>query len=312
MLLRMAGLPIEIVPCPPSRMVEALALVLGDIAPSQRRQIAAAVTGQQASVVAGGGLFIALQGDRLRGAAWGQPQPGNTAVLWPPRLVDEGDFQVASQLISAVTRALDAAQIAMSQVLSSSRISEETSLLESAGFRQLAELIYMTCEAFRFPNQLPAATDLTFDAYDESQRRRLAELMERTYEGTLDCAVLNGTRNMDEVIDGYQATGAFRPENWLFVRADHRDVGVLLLTDHPEQSHRELMYMGLLPQARGHGWGEQIARYALWLSGQARVERVVLAVDAINAPARRMYENAGFIEWDRRTVFVRFLGGSKN
>ena len=91
-------------------------------------------------------------------------------------------------------------------------------------------------------------------------------LVERTYEGTLDCTALNGVRDIDDVINGYQATGVFRPENWLFVRSGGQDVGVLLLADHPQARHWELMYMGLVPEVRGRGWGRQIARYAQWLA----------------------------------------------
>ena len=87
------------------------------------------------------------------------------------------------------------------------------------------------------------------------------------HEGTLDCARrLNGVRDIDDVVNGYQATGVFCPEKWQFVRSDGRDVGVLLLADHPKAKHWELMYMGLIPEVRGRGWGRQITRYAQWLA----------------------------------------------
>ena len=40
---------------------------------------------------------------------------------------------------------------------------------------------------------------------------------------------------------------------------------------------------------------------------QAERKRLVLAVDAANEPALRMYAAAGFQAWDRRSVFVRVL-----
>jgi ribosomal protein S18 acetylase RimI-like enzyme len=42
------------------------------------------------------------------------------------------------------------------------------------------------------------------------------------------------------------------------------------------------------------------------LARRASVERIVLAVDAVNEPAVRMYRSAGFEMWDRRTVYIRF------
>jgi ribosomal protein S18 acetylase RimI-like enzyme len=65
--------------------------------------------------------------------------------------------------------------------------------------------------------------------------------------------------------------------------------------------------MGLVPSARGCGWGRQIAQHAQYLVQRAQVERIVLAVDAANEPALRMYDRAGFKSWDRRTVYVRFF-----
>jgi hypothetical protein len=38
-------------------------------------------------------------------------------------------------------------------------------------------------------------------------------------------------------------------------------------------------------------------------------DRIVLAVDAANEPARAIYSAAGFKAWDQRSVFLRFLPG---
>jgi ribosomal protein S18 acetylase RimI-like enzyme len=182
-------------------------------------------------------------------------------------------------------------------------------VLKHVGFRHLADLIYLTCESQRFPRERDREAVLEFVPFDGPLRSRLMRLIERTYEGTLDCTALNGVRDVDNVINGYQATGVFKPQNWMIVRAHGEDAGVLLLADHPKAGHWELMYMGLVPEVRGNGWGRQITRHAQWLAAQSGVERIVLAVDATNEPALRMYRNTGFEMWDRRTVFVRFPGG---
>jgi ribosomal-protein-alanine N-acetyltransferase len=70
--------------------------------------------------------------------------------------------------------------------------------------------------------------------------------------------------------------------------------------------------MGLVLEARGRGYGVQIARKALETAKRAGADRVVLAVDAANGPAIAMYRGAGFTEWDRRTVYVRFRGGKRD
>jgi ribosomal protein S18 acetylase RimI-like enzyme len=287
----------EILPCPPDRREEALTLVLSEIAPSQRREIAGGWLDSDS-------LFIALCDGQLRGAACGQRQPGNTAVLWPPRLVADESEQTAHQLAVAVTRALDAAAIGMTQALLPWGDAELVPVLRATGFQHLTDLLYLTCESDRFLATAPAS-ELQFVVYDERERGRLSALIEQTYEATLDCPALNGVRRMGDVIDGYRATGVFRAENWLIARSGERPVGVLLLADHPAARHWELMYMGLVPAARGHGWGQQLTRHAQWLAKLAGVERIVLAVDAANRPALAIYERAGFAVWDRRSVFVR-------
>ena len=129
----------------------------------------------------------------------------------------------------------------MVQVFLSAPAAETVRVLKHVGFRHIADLRYMTAESSRFPLAAPPG-ELDYVPYHGTQRGRLLELVARTYEGTLDCRELDGVRDLDHVINGYQGTGVFRPENWLFVRSDGRDVGVLLLADHPQGRHWELMY----------------------------------------------------------------------
>ena len=308
----MAGRTIDIVPCPSNRIAEALALALCDLAPTQRREIAAELIANSAQdPLRLEGLCVALQGDDVVGAAWGQRQPGNTAVFWPPqfagKLTGPDELFVPRALSAEVTRALDAAGIVLTQTLLPAWEQTQAAVLASAGFRWLADLIYLACEAENFPNSTPASAELEFDVYDESQKGRLGTLIERTYDSTLDCPALDGVRSMDDVIAGYQATGIFQPAHWRIVRNREEDIGVLLLADHPEMRHWELLYMGLVPSSRGHGWGAQITRQAQWMARVAGVERIVLAADAANIPATNIYTAAGFVTWDRRSVFVRRL-----
>jgi ribosomal protein S18 acetylase RimI-like enzyme len=298
---------LEIYRCPPQARAEALGLVLSELTPSQRRDVAAALLNtEDPADLANEPLYVAMRGDRVFGAAWGQRQSGNIAVFWPPRFVAHPEGETSRRLAEHVMLALDATSVEMTQVLVAPSDEEIVPVLNHVGFRQLAELQYLTCEAGSFPRERPRPADLEFVAYDGTQRARLMRLIDRSYEGTLDCGGLNGVRQLDNVVTGYQETGVYRPENWLFVRSRQEDVGILLLADHPQAHHWELMYMGLVPEVRGRGWGRQIAQHAQWLAGCAGVERIVLAVDSVNVPAVQMYRSAGFEMWDRRRVYVRF------
>jgi mycothiol synthase len=296
---------VEIVRCPAELRAEALALVLCELAPSLRRAVAGGLLDiEDVAEFGNESLFVARRAAEIRGAAWGQRQSGNIVVFWPPQLVAGEDAKTAYRIAEAVTAAIDETAAEMMQVFLSAPSAETVKVLQHVGFCHLADLLYLTAEASRFPLAAPDS-ELEFVPYDGTQRGRLTELVGRTYEGTLDCRDLEGVRDLENVINGYQGTGVYRPENWLFVRNGDEDVGVLLLADHPKGRHWELMYTALVPEARGRGWGRQITRYAQWLARGANVERIVVAVDAANLPAVAMYRDSGFESWDERSVYVR-------
>jgi mycothiol synthase len=150
---------------------------------------------------------------------------------------------------------------------------------------------------------------LELEPFAESQQQRLGALVERTYEGTLDCPRLNGQRKTSDVLAGYRAAGKYEPERWFLLRHGGRDVGCLLLTLHPAHQQWELVYIGLIPEVRGRRWGIEAVRRGQFLAGRAGATCLLLAVDAANEPATAMYASAGFTAWDRRSVLVRFLSG---
>jgi mycothiol synthase len=309
-LLGMSDGRIQIVPCPPALIADAFALALSELAPDQRRELIAPVVER-----AKGGnienLIVALDGDELRGAAWGQRHPGNTAVVWLPPMVEGSNAGMQCALVDAVVASLSGAGVRMIQILLPDRGSPLVPLIEAAGFEFLVELWYLHWEAPGAFSDGSGERPLEFIAYDETQRGRLASSIERTYFGTHDCPAMNGRRTIDEVLEGYRSTGTFRPGNWWIARAEGQDVGVLLLAEHSAE-HWELMYMGLAPEARGRGWGREIVRHAQREAIKSRIERIVLAVDGLNLPAMKMYRDAGFMAWDRRTVYVRFVPNSSS
>jgi ribosomal protein S18 acetylase RimI-like enzyme len=146
---------------------------------------------------------------------------------------------------------------------------------------------------------------LEFQAWTAAEHQRLAAIVQATYAATLDCPAMNGVREVQDVLAGYRATGVFDAGRWWIVRHEGRDVGCLILADFPEQDTWELVYMGIVPGVRGRGWGGQMVRRAQWLARRAGRSRVVLAVDAENAPALRIYGAAGFRAFERRSVYVK-------
>jgi ribosomal protein S18 acetylase RimI-like enzyme len=293
--------PIEIRVCSPGMSVDALALVFAGLSPEQRHEIAPQRAGEAVE-----GLLVAVEGGKLRGAAWCQRQPGNTAFFWPPQLADMANSKIVHLLCGKAAETLDAAGIRMAQALLRDRDASVVPALVSAGFACLTDLLYLSWDVMEVPAGDCNLPILEFEPFHKSQRNRLSALIEATYTDTQDCVAMNGRRPMAEVLDGYRATGAYRPENWWFARAEGQDVGMLLLADHQTACHWELMYMGVVPIVRRRRFGSAILRHAQRCAFAAGTQRIVLGVDVANCPAIRLYEAAGFRAWDKRTVFIRF------
>ncbi len=272
------------------------------------------------------GLMGARRNGRLVGAMFSQIEPGKTAMVWLPRLTVGEPESTAAGLFAATWNFLTRQRVVLAQILLPMVDKVQRTMLRLGGVRHLADLLYLVspinCQTslnrwgrhFCLPrvgkNTCPtiaAKSPLDFEPYCVANHNRLAQIIEATYEGTFDCPGLQGVRNPEDVLAGYRSTGVFDPRHWLIVRHDRRDVGCLLLADHPRLDNMELLYLGLIPAARGHGWGKQLAGRAQWLARLAGRRRLVLAVDAANAPAVRTYTAMDFQAWQRRQLYVKRL-----
>ncbi len=250
------------------------------------------------------GLLRARRGNRLVGAAWGQPVPGRTAFCWTPRLCAGEPSHTASRLQTALDAYLDSQPVDLIQATLPTHADRDAQRLLGAGYQYLTTLQYLACHRDQFPLQAPQ-TEAALVRVGASARVRWKQLLARTYDGSLDCDQLGARRALSDVIIGYRTTGVYRSEWWLILRDGQADVGCLLLADHPAHDQAELMYVGLVPEVRGRGWGIQMTRHAQWLVAQAHRARLVLAVDRRNWPAWNMYAQTGFDAWDQRRVYVR-------
>jgi ribosomal protein S18 acetylase RimI-like enzyme len=235
-----------------------------------------------------------------------QKLAGHSAVVWPPQILRQAEPHLAQALLAELVHRLAQSGVHLAQALLDQPQAAEASLLQESGFLDAGTLLYLAAEAAHFPAESP---DLPFslEMWSPMRAERLDRIVGQTYHGSLDCPLVDGLRQIPDVLAGYREVGQFRPEWWLIVRDHERDAGCLLLADHPEQNQSEIVYMGLVPSARGRGWGERLTRHAQWLARQAKRERVVLAVDAANRPAIAAYRACGFASWDQRRVFFKSL-----
>ena len=144
---------------------------------------------------------------------------------------------------------------------------------------------------------------------------RLSAIVQQTYESTQDCQFVQGLRSIDDVLAGYKAVGIYDASRWFLVSRSEsegnvRDVGCLLLTEHPAEKNWELIYFGVVPLC-GARLGIEIVRQAQWLTCRSRAERFAPAVDAANSPAIAVYAAAGFeVRGSSQCVFAE-VGNAK-
>ncbi|EMI40424.1 nourseothricin acetyltransferase [Rhodopirellula sp. SWK7] len=166
------------------------------------------------------------------------------------------------------------------------------------------------------------------DHDDPAKREIFEKLVKQTYIDSLDCPPLERFRTVGDIISGYQTATAYSPDQWYIIHekstgdsaAHHQDarpgVGCLILAQHPGPSPLddgpenpaavvELVYMGIAPEYRGRGYGQQIMQRITEICQRLSAERLILAVDRDNHPAIAAYRAIGMQPLFRETVWGR-------
>lgn len=293
-----------IVACPLELQRQALELLCDFIpAPFRANRIEEILTEAAAGRSSLAGLQVMRIDERVVGAVWCALDPGRVAALLSPA-VSPGMPEVWQSELATAGIAWGKTHGA-SMALALQNRGETPTWLAASGLKWLADLEYL---ALPLPSARHDLTgELVFEVISPQEAVRLGALLERTYRDTLDCPGLEGLRQTQDTISGYLKSGVHVPEWWLVARHFDQDVGCILLADLPREERVELLYMGLVPEARGRGWGNELIRKAIALASTAGRRQLVLAVDARNEPAVRAYMGEGFRAWQARTAFVAKL-----
>jgi ribosomal protein S18 acetylase RimI-like enzyme len=194
------------------------------------------------------------------------------------------------------------------------------------GFEPLSTLEYLsgslTLEDVR-PNpigdELLVCEPLAWD--DSAELEEFASLADQTYRETLDCPRLSEYRTAIQTLRSYQSTVAFEPKWWFRVLEEptRRTIGCLILARHRSRDPREtrglgedvaeIVYMGLVPQARRQGLGSELLRCAMQIARRGDCSRIILAVDRRNYPAKSIYHRAGLDHLFSETVWFKRIHG---
>lgn len=252
------------------------------------------------------GLLLAERDGEPAGAILYAIQPDGTAFVWPPAIGEQADADdVADALMQVVRCRTDGAGAWMAQCILEKSCHHARGMLERNGFPHLADLHYLE-KLLGGPLPQPAGRDLDVLSFDpEINLECFAAVVERTYQGTLDCPGLSNARSGAQALESHQTAGEFDASRWKIYRAGGRDVGVLLMSEHAEQNAWEVVYMGVVPEARGRGYGRDMLICGLREARAAGRGSVMLAVDGRNKYARAVYDELGFAEIAVRVVHAR-------
>lgn len=250
-------------------------------------------------------LWVAEESRRLAWAILPIISPGRTMLLLCPG-GSRRPPAAARSLIAAVCEHYRQRGIHMAQVLIDPSSTALGADLLDMGFQEIAELLYMQrqIKSRPLPSQ-PAAIQAY--PYRSEIDPLFRETILATYEQSLDCPALNGMRSIDDIMASHRATGEFDPELWTLLVNDDQPIGVTLLSRQRFADTLELVYFGLIPAARGRGLGDIAMQHVMYQAAQSGMARLSLAVDAINAPAIRLYTRAGFVCIGSKYAWMRDL-----
>lgn len=235
---------------------------------------------------------------------------GAEGQVWPPQVRTALDPVVREDaLLQAGLQHLQQGGARVAQCLLPTEDAPLGLPLLRHGFRQVSSLLTLRHNLKTPPATPRVAPVLVEQPYKENPELFAATLL-RTYENTLDFPELNGLRTVAEIIASHQRQGVFDGNLWHLLWHQDQPAGVLVLTRQPAWDEWELSYLGIVPEARGHGLGRAAIRSALHKARAARPAHLLVSVDTRNQPAWHLYADLGFQPWEERLAYLRILSTS--
>jgi mycothiol synthase len=292
----------------PAQQRAAIERLLGGQTPGSRQQVARFLRFAEAHQVDLQHLWSRVdERGRIRFSTLIVPNAGRAGLVFFTHPEQEANVTPLAHLIRHAIDHVPRPQIHLFQALLEPEELLERRVLEEAGFTYLADLNYMEralgVEHPTHPPSWPAGVHV--HPYHPQQRTELCGILQGSYEQTLDCAGLNGLRDVSDILRGHESAGVFEPDLWRILRVDDAPAGAVLLNPSSDQRSVELVYIGLTRAARGRGLGRMLLQHGLHTLRHRRERSVTLAVDQANKPALSIYQSEGFRVYGQRVAMIR-------
>jgi ribosomal protein S18 acetylase RimI-like enzyme len=290
----------------PGEINDGLALILGaGGVPAPARQVQEFLEFCRQRGVDPRGLWVVAIDGKLVWAMLPMVSPGRTALLFTPSSRPL-DIPIIP-LIDLACDHLSRQKLHLAQVLLDPADTTGRELYAANGFQEMAELLYLSLPITRSFAAPTLAAGWSWTIYSRHTHGLFAQVILESYRQSLDCPLLNGLRDIDDIIAGHKAAGEFDPGFWFVLSGPQGPVGVLLLCRVPRSDTAELVYLGLVPPARRQGISDRLMQQALWAARQMNLARLTLAVDAQNGPALSLYYRHGMQRFGGKSAMMRDL-----
>jgi len=252
---------------------------------------------------------VALIDGRIVGYALVLAGPAASASVFLPEEAsgkerDPAEREIMTGLLKFLGEQLELWDLGLIQTVVDDEASETAKLFLAGGFAKLCDLDIMEA-AVSIDRCLEPDEKIDWVPFSRETQQRFERMILQSYEGSRDCPALTGLRTGREVLTGHRHSGIFERKGWWLLRSEGADAGVVLLNRTEEDADRlELIYMGLIPHARGLGLGKRLLSRAFYAAGCLDKKVIRLAVDRENLPAVRLYQQFGFTPTSRQTVLA--------
>jgi GNAT superfamily N-acetyltransferase len=181
-------------------------------------------------------------------------------------------------------------------------------LSERSGFHRLTDLVYLFLLSDVDIPEVLIPQGLHWISYNPDYHDLFKKIILQTYHDSHDCPELEHLRDIEDVLRGHKAGGAFDPRWWKLLMVNNEPAGVLLMIPLRSRDIMELTYMGLRPEYRKQGLGKHLLIEAIRSNRLCGTKCLTLAVDSRNENASQLYRSFGFQDMLRRTVYYRYAG----